>query len=624
VSAVPEDFDAFVTARWRELYAVATVTTGDPGRGAAATASALASLGGRWTQTTDSGAPTAAAHAAVLTAALRVADTPPAVHPAAPRDPAAEPGDPRADDDRTLAALAAVLGAAAPTARAALAAAHWWDEGPALVAASAHADAAVVAGDLAALRFTLARAHAAVLGRDEDQVAWALPTAVADLLEHQVDVAPVADPVALVAVARAGSTRRHRSRLAAVGAGLALMVAAVALAWPALAGSGAKAPVPESRTWASVTTWSPRGALVSDPVVASIAAQARVVDPTARLLYAGPVGDTIAVVMTGATPADPMLSDGVPGPAMGEGYDGGQALLRLWTAPARLGTAALGPAVIDGDATARTRDLVALNVVQEDPRAAPAVLVMTRPVVTDARVTTGLLLHPDGSRVPQLVVLPLVDGVASHTSTSGAITLQVEVEGWSGPPAGPAPSVLLLPQSGPAIELAEAQRTLLAGITGHPPDTLATTSVLEAVVPPGILDPDVIGRGTGPLRVTVVTTFTPDGGRVRTSRLATRAGEGGWVYPERLVVVPSTDPHALLELPTRIHPSFVAVAPDGATAQLLTLDGRLRDSVTVRQGLATVSSADDPPGTAFRLRVLAPDGHVVYDAQPPRPDELLN
>jgi hypothetical protein len=44
----------------------------------------------------------------------------------------------------------------------------------------------------------------------------------------------------------------------------------------------------------------------------------------------------------------------------------------------------------------------------------------------------------------------------------------------------------------------------------------------------------------------------------------------------------------------------------------------------VRKVLAPVSSADDPPGTAFRLRVLAPDGHVVYDAQPPRPDELLN
>ncbi len=142
-------------------------------------------------------------------------------------------------------------------------------------------------------------------------------------------------------------------------------------------------------------------------------------------------------------------------------------------------------------------------------------------------------------------------------------------------------------------------------------------------MPPETLDPDVVGTGSGPLRVTVVTTFTPDGGRVRTSRLAGPASKGAWTQLERLVAVPSTDPHALLPLPTRTHPGFVAVAPDGATAQLLTLDGRLRDSVTVREGLATVSSADDPAGTAFRLRVLAPDGHVVYDAVPPRADELL-
>ena len=185
------------------------------------------------------------------------------------------------------------------------------------------------------------------------------------------------------------------------------------------------------------------------------------------------------------------------------------------------------------------------------------------------------------------------------------------------------PTDVVLPASGPAIELADAQRTLLAGVTGQAADTLETTSVLEAVVPPDTLDPDVVGTGAGPLRITVVTTFTPDGGRVRTSRLAGPAGEGGWTYPERLVAVPSTEPHALLALPTRTHPSFVAVAPDGATAQLLTLDGRLRDSVTVRGGLATVSSADDPRGTTFRLRVLAPDGHLVYDAVPPRPDELL-
>ena len=43
----------------------------------------------------------------------------------------------------------------------------------------------------------------------------------------------------------------------------------------------------------------------------------------------------------------------------------------------------------------------------------------------------------------------------------------------------------------------------------------------------------------------------------------------------------------------------------------------MRDSATVHQGLATLASAEDPPGTTFRLRVLAPDGHVVYDAVPP-------
>ena len=43
-----------------------------------------------------------------------------------------------------------------------------------------------------------------------------------------------------------------------------------------------------------------------------------------------------------------------------------------------------------------------------------------------------------------------------------------------------------------------------------------------------------------------------------------------WTYLERLVAVPTTDPHALLLLPTGKHPGFVAIAPDGATAELLT------------------------------------------------------
>ncbi len=42
----------------------------------------------------------------------------------------------------------------------------------------------------------------------------------------------------------------------------------------------------------------------------------------------------------------------------------------------------------------------------------------------------------------------------------------------------------------------------------------------------------------------------------------------------------------------------------------------MRDSATIHQGLATLTSVEDPQGTAFRLRVRAPDGHVVYDAVP--------
>ena len=136
--------------------------------------------------------------------------------------------------------------------------------------------------------------------------------------------------------------------------------------------------------------------------------------------------------------------------------------------------------------------------------------------------------------------------------------------------------------------------------------------------------PDFVGTHPEPLRVTVVTTITPrrwpgahqPAGRVRP--------DAPWTYLERLAAVPATDPHALLLLPTGKHPGFVAVAPDGAIAQLLTQDGQVRDSATIHQGLATLCVRGGPPGTTFRLRVLAPDGHVVYDAVPPQPVELLD
>jgi hypothetical protein len=367
----------------------------------------------------------------------------------------------------------------------------------------------------------------------------------------------------------------------------------------------------------------PAGPLVDDPTVRSIAADARAADPTARLLYAGRVGDTLALVMTGSSPADPTLPAGVPGPALGEGFDGGGAFLRLWTAAARLGPGALGPAAIDGEPTARTGDLVALIVEQDTTGVPPAVLVLTRPSVTDASVATTVLPQADGSLRPLVHALPLVDGVASYAGTSFARAPRVAVPGYEGWPAGAGSNYDLdLPQAGPGADLADRQRILLADVTGLPVGELQTTSVLETDVPATALDPDPALDGGASLRLTVVTTLTPDGGRVRTSRLATTTAEGLWTFVERLAAVPATDPHALLPLPTGTRHSFVAVAPDGATAQLVTQDGQVRASTTIREGLAPLGTSKDPLGTTFRLRVLAPDGHVVYDAVPPESQEL--
>ncbi len=634
MSQSPEDFEEFVAARWHELYAVATLTTGDAGSAARVTASALATLARHWGETTGSGAPTGAARAEVLRAALSTAED--AVAPA--RDdalPADRVEDDGADDDRLRAALLAALAQAPPTARAALAVRQWWDEGPDVVATAARVEVAEVQSALTALKRRLAAAHAAALGRDERELAWLLPAAVADTLEHVVDTAPVSDPVGLVAAAGGRATRRRRTRTVFVGAALALAVgAATALAWTGPGASGPARPLLPPRddpSWAAVSSWGARGTLVDDPTVVSIASDARRADPTARLLYGGRVGDTLAVVMTGASPGDPTLPAGVPGPALGEGFDGEQSFLRLWTAAASLGPASLVPTTIDGEPTTRTGDLVALSVKQHTAGAPPTLLVLTRPSVTDGAVITGALPQPDGSVRPVVVGLPLVDGVATFGPTRVGFTPEVAVAGYRGAPAGALTNSYALPSSGPAERVAVAQRILVAGVTGHRPDSLATASVLEGVVPASAVDPDYVGTypdfvGTHPqqLRVTVVTTTTRDGARVRTTRLAGSTGDAPWTYLERLVAVPATDSHALLLLPSGRNPGFVAIAPDGAVAELVTSGGRLRDSATIRDGLASLTSAEDPQSTEFRLRVRAPDGHVVYDAVPPRPVELVD
>lgn len=617
------DVESFVAARWHELHAVAAVTTGHPDLAARITATVLAALADRWAELTSTGSPTSAARTDVLTAALTAASR------AAPTDtidtPALDHGrmDGAEPDAATVSALTVVLAAAPATARAALAAARWWDEDPGFVAACAHTDTATVRAQLADLERALTDACATARGRPAEELAWAVPAALAEALEHIADTTGVTDPVVRVAAARRSARRRRTRRLALAATGLLTAAAATALAWPGTTSSVEPTPSPDGQQWAVVSGWTPRGPLAGDPAVTSLAAR-QDADPGAHLLFAGTVGDTIAVVMT--LPGDEATSpSGALGPAAASGPDDGRLRLRLWTAPASRGPAALAAAPIEGDDTARTPDVVALSIAQHAVGAAPVVLVMTRPTITSASITVGSVPQPDGSVLPVVRELPLANGIASYTTQTDAFIPQLAVDNFRGPPAGLGPKRSQLPGHGPAAELAAAQRTLLAAVTGHPAGTLRTPTALESVVEIADIDPGRTGGDPGPVQITVVTTLTADGGWVRTTRLSSTTQGIALAYLEHLAAVPADDhTHALLPSPVHGPPTFIALGPDAATAALVTTDGQVRDTATISNGLAVLTSTQDPSGTTFRLRLLAPDGHTVYDEIPPTPDEMLD
>ena len=603
-----------MVVRFAELYAVAATTTGDPRLAEDLTATAVAALQPRWAELTSAGSPTATARRAVLTAALATTSS---ASPTGVPYTLGLPGDDSPGAD-TRASLTAALSSAPATARAALAAAHWWDETPALVAACARTDTDTVRADLVALHHCLADAHAIALARPADEVTRALPAAVADTLDHAVDTLDqAADPFALVSAARTRTARRRRTR---VGAATALLVvaAATALIWP---GTSAPAPVlpPDAHQWAAITRWAPRGPLVEDDTVTTLVVAAQAADPGAHLLYAGTVGDTIAMVMTSTHDSTPPPA-GDPDTAVSPGPGEGLGHLRLWTAPASHGPAALAPTPIDGDDTPRTADVLALTISQDAVGAPPVVLVMTRPTIVDALATTGARPQPDGSTRPVVRRFTLTDGVATFPESPGYPS-RVLVNTFSGPPTRTDQDDSHLPPRGTVADLAASQRALLAAVTGHAADTLWTLSALDAPVD---LDPRATGDDPGPAHVAVVTTITPDGAWVRTARVSGATDDTDGSYPEHLAAVPATDPaHALLPATAGADATFIALAPDAATAALVTTTGHVRDTATISNGLAVLSSTKDPAGTIFRLRLRAPDGHVVYDQIPPASDELV-
>ena len=519
VTADEVDFEAFVTARFAELVAVAAVTTGDPVAAAAVAATGLASVADRWAELTAAGNPASAARSTVLTGSL---NAPRSTAHAVTTDHLTLDDGHDGEGSATRSALAAVILTAPATARAALAVAHFWDETPALVAACARVDTDAVVAELDALTQALASAHAAALGRQRRRARLG-PAGRA----RRHPRAPCRHRTG----GRPGGPGRNRPHPGTPGGGAPARAPCSPpspslwrpLPLPPWRGPtrcrSAAVPTlaPDAQQWSAITSWAPRGRLVGDPAVtALVAAEAR--DPGARLLFAGPVGDTTVVLMSGtqpqARPAVALDPGVVPGPDIAPLH------LSLWTAPARRGPAALAPTPIKGDDSARTSDVVALSIDQDAAGAPPVVLVLTRPTVTEGFAVTGARPDPDGRIRPLVQSLALTGGVAMFTQNPGYPT-KVAVAGFTGPPAGVVTDGDLLPRRGSADDLATAQRTLLAGIAGYPVGALDTPSALDAVVDLPNPEAGILGADPGDVHVTVVSTVTADGGWVRTSRLST-------------------------------------------------------------------------------------------------------
>ena len=126
-------------------------------------------------------------------------------------------------------------------------------------------------------------------------------------------------------------------------------------------------------------------------------------------------------------------------PVLAAGPDVSQLRLRLWTAPASRGTAALTATQIAGVDTAWAPDVVALSIDQEAVAAGPAVLVMTRPNITSASITLAAMPRPDGSIQPIVRELPLTNGVAHYTAETDAFIPRLTVNNVQGTPAGVGP-----------------------------------------------------------------------------------------------------------------------------------------------------------------------------------------
>ncbi|MGL5927592.1 MAG: hypothetical protein ACRCY8_01525, partial [Dermatophilaceae bacterium] len=482
----------------------------------------LAAVHRDWADTVDSGAPVARCRVELLTRLGRLATprpgdpsdadhTAPATDHTAPATTVARPdllGPSTDDEERVVAdALLAALTALETDVRAAVAADLVWDLEPAEYAQAARMPSARLTDDLAAARAHLVRGHRAGLAAvGRPPADWRVDADLAALLNAVL--ARRADPPDAAALVL-GHDRHLRRRTVLVGGGIVLAAGATAWAgWrvsdrerasPARVGR----PAPTSPVWTSTQDWPARGPLVGDVDVQAAALRS---GPGSRLLWAGEVG-TRRVAVAGL---DQRVGRGT--------------VVRLWTGPLGVPAATLQEEQLAVDRIEAVRDIVAVRVVQDT---GAALLLLTRPTVTAALLSTVVIPTSRGEVRREWTGVPLADGVGIHRADDslGPAT-RVRVGGYEGPPVtsyGPgAGSVAIdsaVGSAGPAEELLSAATTWASLATGLPVSRLRSTVVVDSIAPGSVLDEDAMSATGDDGRVVVVHTRTPDGAVLRSVRV---------------------------------------------------------------------------------------------------------
>jgi hypothetical protein len=608
-------FEEFVAERWPDLEGVAFVVTLDAAAARRVTTAALASLHRHWREALDEGRPELMARRAVLSAAVAGSPTPgrsssPAMGPTpfVPHRPDAGPltgtGDRPDGDDAVLTALEIVVRAATPLERALVGAGSVWREGPDAVADLLGMPVVDVRERAATLRARLVAAHdaaRATFGPDPTDCAVDVDIdAVVEGLLTGLRDPP--DPATLGVVRRRAVRRRS---LVAAGAAVAVAGAAWRL-WPhdptPSAGSASTRaspralPPPDDPSWASLSRWTPRGRLATDPRVQGLAiSHATGVGP--RVLWADDVAGRRLVVSGSLKPGT---------------YE--DLVLQAWQGAAGADPASLEQVHFKTELGYENTAVV--------PIALPMypgtlLVVLARPTMTTASYSPTVL--PTGAGVIERAWtnVALTSGIGSTTwAQEPGPALRVRCGGFDGPAASTAQTWLDQAGTEPLARFTEGTSRFVAAATGLPVEQVHTEVVTDAAVACSVIDPAAMSPQDGDGRVRVLRTTTSTGALIRCVRVVAgpmRIADGrstmNSLEIEPPAVLPAGTPadEPVVSRLEDLRPGvcrFLVIAPGAVRVQLLSTSPSAHHASKVtatRHGVAIVLVSFAGEAADFRL-----------------------